>query len=246
MLAERPRLALAGRLVSRAELAPGKIRQLFELLAQNFTGVDFQTFQADLQEKNWVVLLEDAAGGLHGFSTLLICATRTNGRPLTVVHSGDTIVEPSAWGSSALPRAWIQSVYQLRRDYPEGDLYWLLLTSGFRTYRFMSVFWRRFYPRYDESTPAAEQTLIDALSLERFGAKYHREIGVVRFSKPQVLRAELLIVPEGRYSDQHVRFFMERNPGYIAGDELVCLASLDQENLTPAGRRMVRGGVTER
>ena len=32
-----------------------------------------------------------------------------------------------------------RAVYERRQDYPGGDLYWLLLTSGFRTYRFMSV-----------------------------------------------------------------------------------------------------------
>jgi hypothetical protein len=37
-----------------------------------------------------------------------------------------------------------------------------------------------------------------------------------------------------------VRFFLERNPGHAAGDELVSLASLADDNLTPAARRMMR------
>jgi hypothetical protein len=63
---------------------------------------------------------------------------------------------------------------------------------------------------------------------------------VVRLAKPQVLRPGLVEVPPGRAADPDVRFFLERNPGYVRGDELVSLTSLEPENLTPAGRRMLR------
>ena len=86
-----------------------------------------------------------------------------------------------------------------------------------------------------------QQTLLDVLSHERFGARYERGSGVVRFAAPQVLRDRLLVVPEGRSADPHVRFFLERNPGHSAGDELVSVASLEESNLTLAGRRMVGG-----
>ena len=57
-----------------------------------------QTFLRDLSEKNWVVLLEDDSGALRGFSTFLIYATAVDRRPITVVYSGDTIVEPVRMG----------------------------------------------------------------------------------------------------------------------------------------------------
>jgi len=234
------RPSLTTRVVGRTALSEREVDAMHDLLAQHFLGVDRQTFQRDLSEKNWVVLLEDDSGALRGFSTFLIYATTVGRRPLTVVYSGDTIVEPSAWGSPALPRAWIRAVYDVARDYPEGDLYWLLLTSGFRTYRFVSVFLRDFYPRFDAPTPLESQQLLDALSTERFGPAYDALAGLVRFSKPQVLRERLSGVPDGRSADPHVRFFLERNPGHVDGDELVSLASLSRENLTAAGTRMAR------
>lgn len=166
-------------------------------------------------------------------------STRAAGQRLTVVYSGDTIVEPSAWGSHVLPRTWIRAVHDMRRCYPAGGLYWLLLTSGFRTYRFLPVFCRQFYPRHDAPTPAAIQGLLNSLSSARFGPLYDEAAGLVRFPRPQVLRQALLHVPEGRKSDPHVRFFMERNPDHAAGDEMVSLASLADENLTAAARRMM-------
>ena len=111
------------------------------------------------------------------------------------------------------PRAWIRAVYDLRAGMPAGELYWLLLTSGFRTYRFLSVFWRRFYPRFDAPTPPRAKRLLDALSRERLGDRYDATAGLVRFERPQVLRAALLDVPDSRQLDPDVRFFLERNPG---------------------------------
>ena len=40
--------------------------------------------------------------------------------------------------------------------------------------------------------------------------------------------------------DPHIAFFLDRNPGFVRGDELVCLTRIDDRNLTPAGRRMAR------
>jgi hypothetical protein len=231
-------------LTARTLLRPAFTRdvgdRMFALLAASFSGVDRDTFRDDLAEKSCAVLLEDAEGELRGFSTLLMYDTRAGGRPLTVVCSGDTIVEPSAWGSYALPRAWIRAVHDLRRRHSTGELQWLLLTSGYRTYRFLSLFCQRFYPQHGLPPSPASQALLEAVSGERFGPLFDRAAGVVRFPKPQVLREELLAVPSGRLADPHVRFFLDRNPGYVAGDELVSLASLADDNLTAAARRMMR------
>src|ERR1700732_2217007 len=230
----KARPALSGRAVPRAQLTAELSDRMFALLTSNFSGVDRDTFRRDLAEKNCVVLLEDATGALRGFSTFLMYGIRIGSRRLTVVCSGDTIVAPSAWGSLALPRAWLRAVDDMRRHYPAGDLYWLLLTSGFRTYRFLPVFCRRFYPRHDLPTPPAIQELLDELSVARFGQLFDRAAGLVRFPRPQVLSRALVGVPEGRRLDPHVRFFMDRNPGHAAGDEMVSLASLADDNLTAA------------
>jgi len=153
----------------------------------------------------------------------------------------DPKVAPEAWGTTALPRAWIAAVNQLRLALPHGRYYWLLLTSGFRTYRFLPVFWREFFPCFERATPPAAQRLLDHLARERFGPQYIHSSGLVRFSQPQRLRDELNRIPEGRAAaDPHVNFFSRRNPDCARGDELVCLTELSPENLTAAGRRMVK------
>jgi hypothetical protein len=231
------------RLVPRAKLLRAQKAEMFELLAQHFNGVTAEQFARDLAEKNLVLLLE-REDKLVGFSTLLAYSTLFEGSNTNVIYSGDTIVTPEAWGTTALPRAWVAGVDALRTTLPPGPCYWLLLTSGFRTYRFLSIFWREFFPRFDMPTPSNLGRLLDQLARKRFGKQFNSETGVVRFVNPQKLRADLKEIPAGREHDPHVSFFTSRNPGHAEGDELVCLAELCPENLTAAGRRMTRAHVT--
>jgi hypothetical protein len=229
------------RLVARTELAPADLDVMHALLASHFEGVSAAQFRADLAEKNWVVLIE-RGGRLVGFTTILAYETRVDGEPVSVIYSGDTIVAPEAWNAATLPRAWIESVAALRRHYPRGRYVWLLITSGFRTYRFLPVFWRDFYPRFDAAAPDDWQRLTRQLATERFGDRYDPEAGVVRLANPQRLRGDLAAVPAGRAAaDPHVDFFLRANPGHAVGDELVCVTELSPANLTAAGRRMTAG-----
>jgi len=231
---------LIGRTVPRAELTDTQQQDMFRLLSTFFAGVDRETFTQDLCDKSHAILLEDEAGSLRGFSTLLVYKTAVPGVDAMVVYSGDTIVDPAWWGSPSLAVSWLANARALTRNAGTRDVYWLLLTSGFRTYRFLTVFWREFYPSYDREPGEAEVALVAALARERFGDCYDASRGLVRFSRPQVLVAELLDVPEGRTIDPHVAFFLSRNPGYVDGDELVCLTNISDANLTPAGRRIAR------
>ena len=232
---------MRGRLRRRADLTAAERSAMLRLLDEHFEGVTREAFERDLAGKDWVLLIEED-GRLRGFSTLHLYESRHAGETFTVVYSGDTIVERAAWGSSALARCWIGSVRTLRRLHPSGRLYWLLLSSGFRTYRFLPVFWREFHPRFDAPLTAGVRARRDFLATQRFGGRYCADSGIVRLDPPQVLRPELRALPLARRDDPHVAFFLERNPGWRQGDELVCLTEIAFENLTAAGRRMWREG----
>jgi hypothetical protein len=228
------------------DLSQDERAELFELLTRHFDGVMRDQFERDLTEKNVVLNLRDGSGRLVGFSTMLVYETSVDGSPVSVVCSGDTIVDPSAWSSPALPREWIAAVNRLRLAYPNGPYYWLLITSGFRTYRLLSTFWQNFYPRHDAATPPREQRLLEALAAQRFGERFDAQRGIVRFDRPQVLKSHLGGIPRSRLSDPHVAHFAHRNPGHERGDELACLCELSDQNLTRAGRRMVFGAEARR
>ena len=242
MMIPPPTLQVAGDVatpLARADLTPDERAEMFALIQSHFEGVRLDVFDRDLDEKDWVLRIA-RDGTLVGFSTLQSYQTQVDGQQINVIYSGDTVMAPEAWGSPVLARGWIALVRALQAVDPHGPWYWLLLSSGFRTYRFLPVFWREFWPRHDARPSAEIDALQAALARERFGPAYDQATGVVRFEAPQRLRPHLATIPEGKASDPHVRFFLDRNPGHAAGDELVCLTELSDANLTAAGVRMVR------
>jgi hypothetical protein len=226
--------------VARAALTPDDHAAMFALMDSHFEGVSRDVFDRDLDEKDCVLqILRD--GVLVGFSTLQVYPATLAGHRVNVIYSGDTIVSPEAWGTPVLARGWIALVRAIQATRPDEPWYWLLLSSGFRTYRFLPVFWREFWPRHEALPDEEMRVMASALARERFDGCFDERTGIVRFPRPQRLREHLARIPEGRRNDAHVQFFLERNPGHTAGDELVCLTRLSDDNLTAAGARMVWG-----
>ena len=226
-------------LFARARLSSRQRDEMFALLSRHFEGVTRRQFEHDLDQKKWVIEVRKL-DRLIGFSTLLVSEVIFEGRSITAIYSGDTIVSPEGWGTPSLARGWIASVNHLRREFPTRPCHWLLLTSGFRTYRFLPVFWREFFPRFDRSTPPDRQRLLNFLAKMHYGDLYDESAGLVRFSYPQRLRGLFSTIPVGRDKDVHIAHFLARNPRHIDGDELVCLTEISETNLTPAGARMVK------
>lgn len=218
----------------REALSPRERDEMFALLASYFDGVDRAVFERDLAEKEWVILLRDREGRVDGFSTLM----RMDIGGAMVFFSGDTIVARHRWGTYDLPRMWARHVFSFADA--QRDVFWFLISSGYRTYRYLPLFFRRFAPAFDRDTPADEQALLDRIAREKFGAAYDPATGVVRLATPAPLRAGISDPGTRVERDPHVRFFVEANPNHAAGDELACLVRVRRDNLTPAGQRMIR------
>jgi hypothetical protein len=233
--------SLISNTVACIDLTPADIQSMFCVFNESFDCATLDIFQRDLSSKNWVILLRDGESGeLEGFSTLALYETRFNDKPLSVVYSGDTIIRPAYWGTPELPRNWIRTVLEKSAELPQ-PLYWLLISSGYKTYRFLTVFYKEFYPCYNRSTPPEIKALMDCLARQRFGTDYYPELGIVRFTEGTTpLRSGVSEVTEERLRDPHVAFYIARNPGHIHGDELLCLTRIHPDNLTTAGKRVLR------
>lgn len=232
---------LIGAALPRSNLTDQDIQKMFNVFQDYYQGTTLEIFQRDLSNKNWVIILRDPESRtIQGFSTLAFYKSLVKGNPVGVVYSGDTIVRPAYWGTPELPRTWIKTVLEIGGRLPK-PLYWLLISSGYKTYRFLTIFFKEFYPRHDRPTPPEIQEVIHHLARERFGSDYCPESGIVRFSEGATpLREGIAEITEKRLKDPHVAFFVARNPGHTQGDELVCLTHIHPNNFTPAGRRMTR------
>ncbi len=233
--------SLTSNAIPTDELSANDIRSMFRVFQENFDGATQEIFERDLNNKNWAILLRDGeTKELEGFSTLALYETEFNGKPISVVYSGDTIIRREYWGTPELPKSWIHTVLEKSTNMVQ-PLYWLLISSGYKTYRFLTVFYKEFYPRHNKPTPPEMQAIMEHLASHRFGSDYHCEEGVVRFKNGATpLRDGIAEVTEERLHDPNVAFYISKNPGHVNGDELVCITQIHPDNFTPAGRRMAR------
>jgi hypothetical protein len=213
---------------------------MYTLLAYYFAKVTPSQFERDLAEKEWVILLTDVATGqVQGFSTLMRLSVTVDDQPVVAFFSGDTIIHRGYWGEAELPRLWGRHVFSLAEAMPEARVYWFLISSGYKTYRFLPVFFRDFYPTYQRPTPPTIKRVVDALAQLKFPSEYDPERGIVQMAKAAPLRSGVAEVTAQRMKDPHVAFFVAANPGYAQGEQLACLVELTHANLTPAGRRIL-------
>jgi hypothetical protein len=213
---------------------------MYTLLVHYFNNVTRPQFERDLAEKEWVITLADAASGqIQGFSTLMRLQVVVDDRPVVAFFSGDTIIHQDYWGETELPRLWGRHVFGLAETVGDARVYWFLISSGYKTYRFLPVFFREFYPTYRRPTPPASQRVLDTLAQLKFPGEYDPGSGLIRFSHASPLRSGVAEVTRQRLKDPHIAFFVAANPGHAQGDQLACLVELTYANLTPAGRRMI-------
>src|SRR5213075_2720173 len=90
-----------------------------------------------------------------------------DGKAIVAFFSGDTIVDREYWGESVLSRLWSQTVFaeaeRLIAERPAMTVYWFLICSGYKTWRFLPVFFREFYPNAGRPTPPHVRRILDTL-----------------------------------------------------------------------------------
>jgi hypothetical protein len=233
-------MPLSAHIMRQELLAPGDREGMLALHARHFGNVRRERFLADLAGKDWVILLRRPDSAIAGFSTQMLLTLPLQGREHRFLFSGDTVVDRAHWRSPALAGSFGHLMLRLIGDYGEDALHWFLISKGFRTYRFLPVFFRRFFPTGAAETPAASAEILHAVAIHRFGAAYHPGTGLVRLGPvADWLLPELARVPPERRRDPHVAFFLQRNPDFAAGDELACLADIRRDNFTPSAWRVI-------
>lgn len=223
-------------------LSRSTMAHMAQLYLAHYQGSSHDLFERDLQEKQEVLVLthDDV---LVGFTSFLTYELTWQQRPIRVVYSGDTIVAQAHWGQQALALAGLEHMGRIKSAAPDTPLYWFLLVKGHRTYKYLSVFAKRFYPHWQHAEPQW-QSLADHLASARFGADYVREHGVVRFKESHGHLHPAIAKPTpAELEKPSTCYFMQRNTGYRQGDELVCLCEVTASNLKPLAQRVFLRGM---
>ena len=216
-----------------SELTSEETMAMLRLMQKYYSNVNEEQFIKDLAEKDKVILLYGDET-ICGFSTWMLFTHNNDGFNVNVIFSGDTIVDEKNRNSLALPVAWGKLMLLSLEKFPERPLYWLLTSKGYKTYRFLPIFFNEFYPSYLHKTPEFEKSLLISLIHRKFRGGYNPVSCVLEAGEgAQCLRPGMADVSPPRLRDKHINFFYHSNPDYTKGDELVCIARCQPENLTP-------------
>jgi hypothetical protein len=220
-----------------AGLSDALRRDMARLYLDSYDGSSESIFFGDLARKDEALLVFHGQE-LVGFTTLWVFERDWRGERIRVVYSGDTVVDRAHWGQQALAFDWIARVGHYKRQRPEMPFYWLLLVKGARTFRYLPLFAASFHPHWSEQRGDLK-ALADALALELFPDDYNPATGVVEFSRSRGhLKPEIASPSAYEMQRDDVRFFLERNPGYRRGHELVCLCEVEARNMKPLTLRL--------
>jgi hypothetical protein len=235
---------LRSRTVRREAVDAATRARMLALMNLAYEGVDPARFAADLDDKQFVILLYGRQSNeLLGFSTIRLLRERFGNTEAEVLFSGDTVIHPDYWGEKVLDAAFSRFLFRRRLARPFRPLYWLLLSGGYKTYLIILNYVPLAFPRRDRQPPAAERAFLHGLAHRRFGRQYDPASGVIRLERHYHTRAG--VAPVDRVTAQHpdIAFFLAQNPGHTRGDELVCLARVRLRDLLVSVVRIVRKRV---
>ncbi|PIQ24724.1 hypothetical protein COW36_23395 [bacterium (Candidatus Blackallbacteria) CG17_big_fil_post_rev_8_21_14_2_50_48_46] len=213
-----------------ADLKPAQIQTMFQLFSEYYANVSFEQFRKDLLKKDHVFVLKDQQSlEIKGFSTIVALHSEVQGKPVRGFFSGDTVVDREYWGQGTLGVAFLKFLFLHKLRKPFQPLYWFLISKGYKTYLLMANNFQTHYPRFEKSTPPEIQSLIDTFSHTLYGEHYLQEQGVISFAGHQshlkdALKQDITPITEELLQNPRVAFFQSKNPGWLAGDELACVA----------------------
>lgn len=220
-------MTLRARVIDTRAVSEAQLGRMWSIFAEVYAEVDEGVFRADFRAKDRVILLED--GEIQGFSTLVERRVVVDGRTHVGMFSGDTVVQPEHWGTRVLGHAFLQHLARRRLAQFWLPYWWVLISKGYKTYLLMANNFPEHWPRHERPTPEPTRRVLDAFGQSLFAAAWHPEAGVVRWETPRGrLKAGVAeVTPDLAATHPRVAFFADRNPGWAAGDELMCLARME-------------------
>ncbi len=227
---------LFSRTVARESISTDRRKEMLALMHACYEGVDAARFLADLDAKQFVILLfSRRTKELVGFSTIRIAEETLEGRKVEIVFSGDTVIHPDHWGGKTLQAAFGRFAIARKLSRPGTPVLWLLLSAGYKTYLLMTNYFPMSLPNRN-GTAESRRAFLDDIASRWFGAQYAD--GIVRFTGTYRVKEGVSPVDRATAKNADVAFYLEKNPGHVNGDELVCLAELRLRDLARAFLRI--------
>ena len=236
---------LSYHLLKVQDLSAENKNDLYRLMQQNYNAVSLDLFLSDLAKKEFAGIIKDEQGVIQGFTTFAINPNNTGTANYNIIFSGDTILDPAHWGSQIMMQGWCETVGSFIAAEPSKKWYWYLMSKGHRTYLYLPIFFESYYPAPDPSPhEAALKKIATEVSPKLFGTCWLPDEGIVRFDQSLgELKTELAQGTFQKSKSRNIGFFLEKNPGFYRGDELICIAEIHPGNMKRSAKSFVEQGM---
>ena len=224
------------------------VESMFLLMKKYYENMKKDKFLADLYDKNDIFLIFENEE-LKGFSTIKKMELNIENnkdsekKRIAGCLSGDTIIEKGfSWGIE-FQKEWIKyCLLESEKNIKNGvKTYWFLISKGIKTYMYLPTYFKNFCPKVDYVESEIEKKIKDIYAKKIYGSRYCTENGIVKNDGTNdFLRENVVVLSEKQLKNKNIQFFLEKNPDYKKGDELVCLAEISFENLTNLGKRVLK------
>ena len=211
----------------------------FELLSRHFQGVTWKQFNTDFHEKQYVALLRKS-DRIVGFSTMTILPIfLSSGHVMNIAFSGDTIVEFEDRNTTELGKSLASFFREAISVHGDGNVWYVLISKGWRTYKALEFMFYCFAPHSHQKLSILEREVIVGFGKEKYPSRFNEKNLIIKAldgdQKLQPNSPDLKVPPS-----ELGTFFIERNPGFADGDELVCVSRLSYDNFTERFKRCFR------
>lgn len=234
-------MKLKGELLNIKDLSIKIRSELFQLYSTYFENALYNVFMDDLNEKDWIIILKESeTKKIKGFSTQMLMQQNIDSKIYKALFSGDTIIEKNYWGETELMRVWGKLAIYLIEKYPNDNLYWFLISMGYKTYRFLPLFFKSYYPSYNDYSTNNLKDILDRFAFAKFPKEYSPLKGIINLNGTSVfLKKGVADISDNLLKNKHIQFFIKKNPYYYKGDELACITRLSKDNFTIQAMKII-------
>ena len=202
-----------------------------EMCDSTFTISEFRTYLQSF--KHAVICRERKDGSLRGTLVIGLDKKEENGYKYTLLRLGLAMFRKDYTGGPLLYYAIAYHILKELLLHPFTPLYIIGKSVTYKSYLVMCRNIRNSYPRYDnKETPAFVKKVINdfAMTTKPPSAIYNPETFVIK-QEIERIKPGVVEFSKKELNDPHIKFFVERVPGWVKGHRMVTMGQICWQDL---------------
>mgnify|MGYP000093569878 CR=1 FL=1 len=185
----------------------------------------------DALKKRQRIALYKYKGDIVGIAALDIVAEEFEGKKVCSIYTGNTWIRQDWRNKNLIQALSFVAMIQAKIKYPFHSLFWFFGSNNYMSYRLLYNNFDKYWPNIEKETPEWEMNYMRHLGMFYFDSTLDAETLVWSQKSARSFKDEDTKLTNKQKNDPHIDFYVKRNPGYVHGDRLMCMAPLDKNTI---------------